>query len=57
MKELTGRWKWSKKQQALVWRWKRRKVEDMAWPKPAETLPSTRRKAGVADRLPRERDE
>jgi hypothetical protein len=27
MKVFGGKWKWSKKRQALVWRWKLRKVK------------------------------
>lgn len=26
MKQMTGKWKWSKKSQSLIWKWKRRKV-------------------------------
>jgi len=26
MKVFGGKWKWSKKQQALIWKWKLRKV-------------------------------
>ena len=28
MKQFYGRWKFSKKQQAMVWKWKKRKVDD-----------------------------
>ena len=31
MKALTGRWKWSKKRGAFVWKWKARKVKRMRW--------------------------
>lgn len=27
MKQMVGRWKFSKKQQAMVWKWKKRKVK------------------------------
>lgn len=27
MKQLTGKWKWSKKRQAFIWKWKKRKVK------------------------------
>jgi hypothetical protein len=30
MKELVGRWKYSKKREAWIWKWKRRKVKPLA---------------------------
>jgi len=35
MKQFYGRWKFSKKQQAMVWKWKKRKVHT------APTIPSS----------------
>lgn len=26
MKQFTGKWKWSKKRNAMIWKWKKRKV-------------------------------
>ena len=31
MKQFYGRWKFSKKQQAMVWKWKKRKVRDVSF--------------------------
>jgi len=27
MKQLIGKWKWSKKRQAFIWKWKKSKVK------------------------------